>query len=247
MATPYEGFDLAASLSNLASPSPQFLGGLAAIIPAVAYPFMPAGHIMACEYAVCLAYIPSLFLHCANTRFWVLGYPYVEYPLWIFPLIQFTLFVAVGRLSARLSSGSETTLGHFSGFARITFWVVLYTVFRYAISLIDTMSILSLTNATLGLFCAVVLPTYAFAIYHQFIHSASGIYFGLATRCLRPWFWLHAGETGQPFQPIWSRAIWIFVVVSAPVLTYLQVLAFRKETTLDILGYEAWGGRINNS
>ena len=138
-------------------------------------------------------------------------------------------FVSLGRLFGRASAAASHP-NAFLDYSKVTFWVVIYQLCRYVVSLFETELTVSLRNGICALVLVVGIPAQGWVIYDYFIKSGATTYFRLATRRVPGWVWLHAGEPTNKFEPVWSIILWIFVVSSAPALVYFWAISMGELT-----------------
>jgi hypothetical protein len=221
--------------------SPEFYGALSALLPALAFPLLPCGP-AACETALAVAAFCSLCgIQLFNFAFWMTGCAHSDFPAWIFPLAAVSLLVADGRycaMRAHASSAAGTWAWTGDDFARHALWtyvIVLYTVskcvasafFEWGVSS-SSAPVPSLRNGDVAF--ALVLGNFLVlwlvnAYQDVFVRPVAIAYFRVTERRVHGWFWIN--ERKDKFGPLWSKFLWVLVVMSGPALWALWAVSLQ--------------------
>ncbi|KAK4034954.1 hypothetical protein C8A01DRAFT_38588 [Parachaetomium inaequale] len=224
--------------------SPEFYGALSALLPALAFPLLPCGPAFACETALAVAAFCSLCgIQLFNFAFWMTGCAHSDFPAWILPLAAASLLVADGRYcamrqtsayaSSHMSETAPWTGDNFAHHARWTYVIVLYTVSKCVASAFfewgasASAPVLSLHNG--GVAFALVLGNflvlYLVHTYQDvFLRPVAIAYFRVTERQVPGCFWI---SEKNKFGPLWSKFLWVLVVVSGPALWALWAVSLH--------------------
>jgi hypothetical protein len=189
-------FPTSTMASMLAFPSPgtpEFYGTLAAIIPALAYPFLPQPGLD----SIHILTLMNEFIQCANVVFALLGRSdsFVFFPIWVALLVPLTLIVTTGRNILQAHRGANTE----NSFAALGYMAVLVTSGAICASIANQpvfeWAWTTCTFSNASIYLAVVFLSAAAIKYYLLDTIAHGLQ-RLSARHISSWTWLGIERTG---------------------------------------------------
>ncbi|OIW23635.1 hypothetical protein CONLIGDRAFT_137197 [Coniochaeta ligniaria NRRL 30616] len=201
--------------------SPEFYGTLAAVIPAIAYPFMPSDGRLHCEFILEITIMTNVTIHFLNMLCWFGGVNYTHFQPWVFRALVFATWLVY---QARITSEHiEEAAQHpndflFSNYETTAF--AAWYFFGYVTSFMGSPAI-SLQNAACLIIMAIGCLYWDFVLAEGCTRVVSLVFCRLGPRSVPGWFWLGSGE----FAPSWSNTIAWLVTISAPILLCLWAAA----------------------
>lgn len=218
------------------APSIEMLSILAAILPALSYPFLPS---KVCGPAAISISVPTLIIHLANLIRWVDGYTYADVPVLILVLTVNTLGLGISRtlyldpgLPDEVLSGSVDEV---PDRWRVTLWgfqmvwlTVTYQLIRQLVIVLGLKLVYSVENLLkcVLLFAGILLIIGLLALVGE---SWYKIHRQVALRRISWWAWL--GDDTE-FAPVWSQVLAIIVLaVVTPALLLGWAIGLAKSSS----------------
>lgn len=200
-------------------------GTLCAIIPAVAYPFLPSRRPPHQDGLTGLNILPMIiqFLH---TALWAHGIFLPGFPFWVFPFSIFYVLVAAWTPNPQFNEanwrpGDETELLKVLAMGA----VVIYKVVRLIGSLVAEGGWFSSLRNTVCSLVVVALIMHVLVLFNTWVSELAKLFNRLATRDVPAWRWIRAREEQREwiwwdFVALWSFAaeFVLFVLWAAAVL-----------------------------
>jgi hypothetical protein len=207
--------------------SPTFIVVIGAVIPILAYPIlptMPSDHGDGDTWRGILFYTSILrlvLIHGYNFLEMMSKQPHnLHLPFWVLPLTLCTLATSLCGLDSWQRPSRDLLREDFEFAAGISFVIFIYEVFWFGNMLFDSFRSTWIPNVVIHLIVVVGILTIALCTAKPFFDLVTTAFYQFTTRQVRWWKWLPKNGSKKDFTPGWSVFLCLFVIVSAPILTY---------------------------
>lgn len=180
---------------------------VAALLPALSYPFLPSRSLVSCASILIFPYGLQVFYNICNLGRWIYGRAWIHTPSWV--LLLASLLFSVGLLRRRRYRAGKPL--HPNDFLRVAWSVPVISVcyaIRVCALLFDTENVVSLANMALVSTVGGCLAAIGAFGGIAWVRLAQAQLCALAARRVWWWTWLPKDDVDdQNFNPLWSRIL----------------------------------------